>query len=122
MKSQNTIPVEVLREANSILRSQLFVPLSPAELIADGSVCLCAAGVLAKAGLRVFEGENKARNFETALAQTKNEKLLFDVFESFGWPVTLCADMRAENDATDSSQRMRVISSRLRVLESMALL
>ena len=118
MKSQNMIPVDVLREAQSIVRSQLFVPLSPAEFSTDGGVCLCSAAILAKAGLQAFEGEDEAKNFETALAQTKCQDLLFAAFESLGWPVTLCTDMIKENDATDSSRRKQVISSRLQVLES----
>jgi hypothetical protein len=109
--------MDVLREAEAILISQHFVPESPAEFDANGRVCLCAAGILAKAGLLLADNDGRINNFELDLARTKSRDLLFSAFDSLGWSATLCADMIRENDATDSARRKEVIHARLRTLQ-----
>jgi hypothetical protein len=113
VRVQNEIAIDVLQEAQSIVNAQRFVPLSPAEFDADGSACLCAAGILAKAGLQVLRGESEAKIFEIEVARTKNSNLLHSTFASLGWPAELCTDMVRENDATDSTLRKDVIRLRL---------
>jgi len=117
MTSLNELTIDVLKEATGILSAQPFVPLSPADLDDNGNVCLCAAGLLAKAGLLVAGRKEQAIHFEFDLAQTKRRELLFSAFASLGWSTMLCAEMIKENDLTDSSRRREIVAARLRSLE-----
>jgi hypothetical protein len=117
MTNLNGLTINVLNEATGILSAQPFVPLSPADLDEDGNVCLCAAGILAKAGLLAAGRKDQASHFEFESARTKRRELLFSAFASLGWSSTLCAEMVKENDATGSSRRKEVVAARLRSLE-----
>jgi hypothetical protein len=117
MTNRNGLTVDVLKQATDILNAQPFIPLSPADLDGTGSACLCAAGILAKAGLLVAGSKDQASHLEFDLVRTKRRELLFSAFASLGWSAALCAEMVKENDATDSPRRKAVIAARLRSLK-----
>lgn len=116
MNSNLSVDADSICMAKSMLASQSFVPLSPASRDESGHVCLCAAGILASAGLQVHVSSREALDFGAELAETGNKDLLFRAFEQLGWPGTLCLDMVDRNDASAPEQRREVVRSLLQSL------
>ncbi len=116
MQVEEKVDAEVVEKAGAILTEQSYVPVSPADYDKDGKVCLCAAGILAKAGLHVFHGAARAEQFEAELVRTGDTSLLDSTFETLGWSAQLCRDLRTRNDITVPAFRPTIIRSLLREL------
>src|SRR5258708_14769092 len=100
MQIEEKVNINVIERAGAILSEQSLVPVSHADYDGNGQVCLCAAGILAKAGLQVLHSTTKAERFEVELANTRDKGLLYSAFEAFGWSAQLCREMVTKNDIT----------------------
>ena len=113
MEIVDKVGADVVERAGAILTDQSFVPVSPADYDRNGRVCLCAAGILAKAGLQVLQSTAKAEQFETDLTRTRDKGLLYSAFETLGWSAQLCREMVNKTDITAPELRPTIIQSRL---------
>jgi hypothetical protein len=116
MPIEEKVDVDVLERAEAILTGQSFVPLSPAGYDPSGQVCLCAAGILAKAGLQILRSAGKAEQFEAEVARTRDKGLLYSAFETLGWSAELCREMVTKNDIAAPEFRPTIVRSCLRRL------
>jgi hypothetical protein len=113
MQILDKIGADVVKRASVILTNQSFVPVSPADYDEKGRVCLCAAGILAKAGLEILQSATRAEQFEGDVARTGDKDLLYSAFETLGWSAHLCREMVNKNDMTAPELRPTIIQSRL---------
>ena len=116
MQIQGKLDANVLKKAEAILGEQSLIPVSPVDYDRKGELCLCAAALLANAGLHVLKNTAMADEFRIELARTKKREVVYSAFEALGWPPQLCAEMMKENDATAPALRPIAIRSRLREL------
>lgn len=116
MYFDNRIDCDSIRTAQDLLDSQSFVPLSPADRDGSGSICLCAAALLASAGLRVNISREEALQFDTELADTRDKNLIYGTFAQLGWSADLCRTMVDRNDASTPEQRRETVHSLLQDL------
>jgi hypothetical protein len=116
MKIEERIDPRVAERVEAIVSEQSFVPVSPADYDQNGKTCLCAAGILAKAGLQVLHGMEKGEKFEAELANTKDRGLVYSVFETLGWSSQFCNELMTTNDITAQTQRPDMIRSCLRAV------
>jgi hypothetical protein len=114
----DNIDAHSVKTAIALLKSQNFVPLSPADRDESGRICLCAAGLLASAGLRVNLSSQRALRFDTALAETRDKNLIYNAFAELGWGASLCRDMVERNDTSLPEHRTKVVGSLLETLSS----
>ena len=110
MQIQNEIDPQSLRTARTLLASQSFVPMSPATLDEAGRPCLCAAALLASAGLRDKVSPFRAHKFESELATTKEKRLVYDAYAELGWSRALCNEMMDRNDAAAPEVRKQTVA------------
>jgi hypothetical protein len=113
---EGRVDINSVRTAGALLASQSFVPLSPATRDDSGRVCLCAAAMLASAGLRTKVSLRKAQEFDMELAETKSKDLVYHTFERLGWPAELCREMMDRNDTSATERRREVVASLLQNL------
>lgn len=100
----------VVVRALQMLDEQRFVPNSPASYDALGNPCLCAAGILARAGLELATSERDAMEFAHALAQTKDARLLYASFSNLGWSAATCGEVVGGNDNAKPAVRKQVVA------------
>ena len=113
MRITDGINQRIVDVALNILNEQSVVPQSPAIYDEQGKLCLCAAGILAKAGLMVVRPleANDAYWSDTVLTQDKSR--LFEIFGLLGWDSMQCRNLIAENDAADPADRRMTVAKRM---------
>lgn len=105
-----------LGAAECMLLAQKFVPTSPAEFDGAGDICLCAAGILARAGLSCRFSDAEADRFSRECVTHRTKGPLFTAFNRLGWPSQLCAEMIKANDEAKSETRARIVCHQLEAL------
>lgn len=102
----NAIPSQISLNAKTIAQSQGVLSNSPATMMHDKSIVLCAAACFAYAGILSAKGESEAFKFKQSLIGTNGSKLLDKSFEDLGWPSAACKAMRLENDSMSIADRL----------------
>jgi hypothetical protein len=116
------IAPKVLDQARGMALSQSYFPVSPAARDAEGKLCLCAAALMAAAGLREFASHEAAGAFASDLERRRDKQAMFDVFQQLQWPAELCAAMVKRNDASAERDRTAVFLAMLEQVEAGKLL
>ncbi len=112
MKTVSRIDGRTVTLALEILDRQKTVPQSPAAYDDGGHLCLCAAGILANAGLMMTRPLEDVDVYWSDIALTKNKSRLFEAFRLLGWSSELCKEVISENDRSDPSVRRAVVAAR----------
>ena len=86
---------------------------SPVEVRQSSEVMLCAASVIAYAGLKHKYGKDRAESFAHALASGTGKHTVEATFAELGWPVALCTQVMIDNDGTDPESRVGWFRTRL---------
>lgn len=107
---------EIVDFARQLLKNQSFVPDSPAAIDDKGRLCLCAAGLLARAGLLLEHPDEECDALWSEAARTKDKAILFSSFARLGWSTELCQLKITENDSSDPSIRRDVVDRALAAL------
>jgi hypothetical protein len=84
---------------------QQIAPKSPCAFTANGDLALCAAAMLAWAGLTVRHGAAEAQQFEKRLAASGSKSLLEDTFQRLGWSAEQCRRVLEFNDSAAAPER-----------------
>ncbi|SRR6266478_1103319 len=113
MQTVNGIDAPTINFALELLRKQTFVPKSPAAYDEQGKLCLCAAGILARAGLNEVLTPYDAELFWGDIAVTADKSRLFQAFHLLGWSSELCQDIISENDRSDPALRRPVVEQKI---------
>ena len=113
---ENGVPARVTDEAIAILSAQRATPVSPGRL-ESGQPCVCAAGAVAVAALRVDGDCTRAELLRRDLCISKERERVRDVFLDHGWSVGLCDAIFGANDAYPESSRTVQAVSLLKSLQ-----
>lgn len=86
--------------------------VSPCDIDENGHLRLCAASVLAYAGIQCANGADAARCFETLLVKDPKKDLVIFAFDELGWSRQMCQEHMIVNDSTPPGMRLAAFLQR----------
>ena len=105
---------QVLIRAMDIYSGQPESPKSPGTVDGEGRVSLCAAAVVAAAGVEMRNGAVSRQRFESAVVSSPSKEVLFETFEMLGWSAGVCAKTVLFNDACPEALRREAVLNLLK--------
>jgi len=105
IKQHKTMNRTVFSQSLELYFKQRLSPLSPGQLDENGTPQLCAAAMLAYAGLLNEYGLQKADEFSKIVCVAQDSNLIFETFDKLGWDKKLCSDALVTNDTRHTLYR-----------------